>query len=238
MYKHQNKRYWNRMKKFIITPIVTVCALFAQAQELKFKMDISNKSVYHCIYSRLDLNNKPCAVLRISASDPKSYEFEGNVIGDVVYETGEAIVYMTQGSKKITVKNDKYGVFTYEFPKDLKYSTYQMRIIPPSGDLASLASFKFKANKKDVYARVHEHLDLNNKPCAVLRISVADPKSYVFDGSIVGDVIYETGEAIIYMTQGSKHITIKNDKYGTAKYKFPKKLEDRVVYRLRIDIKQ
>ena len=51
------------MKKIIIPTIVTVCVLFAQAQGLKFKMDIS-KSVYHCAYSRLDLNNKPCAVLR------------------------------------------------------------------------------------------------------------------------------------------------------------------------------
>ena len=90
----------------------------------------------------------------------------------------------------------------------------------------------FKVLEKDLLARTHPHFDLNEDPCAIVRISAADIESYTFEGRIIGDVIYQSGEALVYMTKGSRNIIIRNSKYGMLKFDFPEKLEKQVVYKL------
>ena len=94
----------------------------------------------------------------------------------------------------------------------------------------------FKRLERDLLARTHQRLDLNDEPCAVVRVSAADIDSYTFEGNIIGEVEYKSGEAIVYMTKGSRNITVKSNKFGMLKYDFPEKLEKRVVYKL--DLKQ
>ena len=91
---------------------------------------------------------------------------------------------------------------------------------------------EFQRLDRDIYARTHVRLDLNETPCAVLRVSVADAQSFVFTGNIIGDVEYHPGEAIIYMTERSRNISIMSDKFGLLKYDFPERLEKQVVYKL------
>lgn len=90
----------------------------------------------------------------------------------------------------------------------------------------------FQRMDRDLLARTQERLDLNDDPCAVVRISVPDAKSYTFEGNVIGDVIYKPGEAIVYMTKGSRNLTIKSDKFGSLRYEFPQKLEKQVVYKM------
>ena len=90
----------------------------------------------------------------------------------------------------------------------------------------------FQRMDRDLLARTQERLDLNDEPCAIVRVSVANAKNYTFEGNVIGDVIYKPGEAIVYMTQGSRNITIKSDMFGSLKYEFTQKLEKQVVYKL------
>ena len=90
--------------------------------------------------------------------------------------------------------------------------------------------------ERDLMPRTHERLDLNDEPCAILRVSVADVKDYTFEGNIVGDIIYNSGEAIIYMPGRTRNITIKSEKFGTIRYDFPERLEKQVAYRLRLKV--
>lgn len=90
----------------------------------------------------------------------------------------------------------------------------------------------FKRLQFDTYAKVHERLDKNEEPCAVVRISVANAKDYTFEGNVVGDVIYESGEAIVYMAQRSRRITIHSDRFGLLVYEFPNRLEKHITYEL------
>lgn len=94
----------------------------------------------------------------------------------------------------------------------------------------------FQRMDRDLLARTQERLDLNEVPCAIVRVSIPDAKSYTFEGNIIGDVIYKPGEAIVYMTAGSRNITIKSDKFGSMKYEFTQKLEKRVVYKLALKL--
>lgn len=90
----------------------------------------------------------------------------------------------------------------------------------------------FKVLEKDLMARTHPRLDLNDVPCAIVRVSAKDIDAYTFEGNIIGDVIYQSGEALVYMTKGSRTITIKSNRFGMMKFDFPEKLEKQVVYKL------
>ena len=90
----------------------------------------------------------------------------------------------------------------------------------------------FRTLEKDLLARTQPRLDLNDVPCAIVRVSAANIETYTFEGNIIGDVIYQSGEALVYMTKGSRNNTIKSNKFGMLKFDFPQKLEKQVVYKL------
>ena len=90
----------------------------------------------------------------------------------------------------------------------------------------------FRTLEKDLLARTQPRLDLNDVPCAIVCVSAADIETYTFEGNIIGDVIYQSGEALVYMTKGSRNITIKSNKFGMLKFDFPQRLEKQVVYKL------
>lgn len=94
----------------------------------------------------------------------------------------------------------------------------------------------FQRMDRDLLARTQERLDLNDVPCAIVRVSVANAKDYTFEGNIIGDVIYKPGEALVYMTHGTRNITIKSDAFGSLKYEFTQKLEKQVVYKLALKL--
>lgn len=95
---------------------------------------------------------------------------------------------------------------------------------------------QFEILEFDLLARTKPRLDLNDVPCAVLRISAADIKAYSFEGNIIGDVVYNPGEALIYMTNNSRYVNIKSDLFGTLKYEFPERLRKQVVYKLALKV--
>lgn len=95
---------------------------------------------------------------------------------------------------------------------------------------------EFKKLERDLIARTHPRLDLNEEPCAVIRVSAANIESYTFEGNIIGDVIYESGEALVYITEGSRNITVKSNKFGMMKIDFPHKLEKQVAYKLELKL--
>lgn len=94
----------------------------------------------------------------------------------------------------------------------------------------------FQKLDRDLYARTHQRLDINEEPCAVVRVSVANAEEYTFKGNVIGDVIYNPGEAIVYLTQGSRNITILSDRFGMMKYDFTEKLEKNVTYKLELKL--
>jgi hypothetical protein len=96
----------------------------------------------------------------------------------------------------------------------------------------------FQRMDRDLMARTKERLDLNDVPCAIVRVSVPNAQKYTFEGNIIGDIIYNPGEAIVYMTQGSRNLTVKSDVIGTFRYEFGEKLQKQVVYKLSLKVIQ
>ena len=75
---------------------------------------------------RLDLNDNPCSIIKVVTTG-EDFQFEGNTIGAPVYRKGEVIVYMTERSRRLTIKHEKYGVIRYEFPQSIgKQEVYEL----------------------------------------------------------------------------------------------------------------
>lgn len=94
----------------------------------------------------------------------------------------------------------------------------------------------FERLDRDLLARTSERLDRNDVPCAVLRVSVRDAQSFTFAGNIIGEVVYQPGEALVYLTDRSRKIQINSDKFGSLEYEFPERLAKSVVYRLNLKL--
>lgn len=69
---------------------------------------------------------------------------------------------------------------------------------------------KFEPEPFDLTAYHHQRLDLNDVPCALVKVCIP-VKGMVFEGSIIGDCANKAGEYWVYMTAGTKFIKIKHE---------------------------
>lgn len=100
------------------------------------------------------------------------------------------------------------------------------------GYAQDLKVLSFELLERDIIARANKRFDVNDEPCAVVRVSVPDAKDYTFVGNVIGEVLYRPGEAIVYMANGSTSLTIISDKFGTMKYEFGQRLKEQTTYKL------
>ena len=78
------------------------------AQELTVKrMEAQPMDLSASQYERKDYNGTPCALVKVQLA-AFGAKFEGNVMGDVSYNTGEYWVYMTEGSRELRIKHPNY----------------------------------------------------------------------------------------------------------------------------------
>ena len=103
------------------------------------------------------------------------------------------------------------------------------------GQKLSVESFEYLP--KDLTARTSPRNDRNGTPCAVIRVGIA-LQGVVFDGNTIGKPIYNTGEYLVYMPEGSKQLTIRHDSYLPLTVVFADygidKVESSSTYRLTI----
>ncbi len=94
----------------------------------------------------------------------------------------------------------------------------------------------FQRLERDLTARTKPRFDLNDTPCALVRVEVPMAKEFQVEGNVIGEPVYEKGEVLVYMTRGSRRLTLKHEKYGVLRYEFPEKLEKQVVYELSLKL--
>jgi len=122
--------------KFFILILALVSQFQVQAQELTVKsmtavpMDLSASQ-----YERSDLAGQPCGLVKVQLATTGA-QFEGNVIGQVEYKTGEYWVYMSEGSYMLSVKHPSFVPLSVNF-RDYGISevqgkaTYRLTLLMP-----------------------------------------------------------------------------------------------------------
>ena len=113
------------MKQRILFLIMLCFALCVQAQELTVKtMEAAGSDISASTQRRTDLNGNPCALVKVQLATPGA-KFEGNVIGDTEFKTGEYWVYMTDGSYMLQVKHPSF------LPLMVNFRDYEIRGVKP-----------------------------------------------------------------------------------------------------------
>ena len=136
----------------------------------------------------------------------------------------------------ITRPGESAGADTFQFMKKSILTCGLLFLLSTLLYAQELKVESFEKLERDLLARTSERLDLNDVPCAVLRVSVADAQSFTFAGNIIGDIVYQPGEAIVYLTDRTRKIRINSDKFGTLEYEFPERLSKSVVYKLSLSL--
>ncbi len=133
----------------LIFTIVLVSNSFAQ-YKLQFEsfseepFDISARTRV-----KMDSNGEPTAILKIQIPMLRDAVVSSPLkVGDEDYTPGELLVYLGQGSKRVTVKHPDFEAFEYDFPFPLKgKSTYNLVLkLPEEYVSAGEVSVKLNLN--------------------------------------------------------------------------------------------
>ena len=96
------------MKRIVILMLLIVSALSVCGQELTVKqMEVAPMDLSASTQPWNDRNGNACALVKVQLATPGA-RFEGNVIGDVEFKTGEYWVYMSEGSYMLNVKHASF----------------------------------------------------------------------------------------------------------------------------------
>ena len=93
----------------------------------------------------------------------------------------------------------------------------------------------FKLASSDLTAQTQPRKDLNNRNCALIKVGLG-LQGVQFEGSIMGNVEYKTGEYWVYMPQGNRMLKVKHANYAPVMVTFAdygvEKLESNRTYEL------
>lgn len=113
------------MKRIVIFATILLTAIGLQAQELTVKsLEMATTDISASTQRRVDLNGNPCALVKVQLATSGA-KFEGNVIGDTEFKTGEYWVYMTDGSYMLQVKHPSF------LPLMVNFRDYDIRGVKP-----------------------------------------------------------------------------------------------------------
>ena len=128
------------VKQQILFIICLFLTLSTQAQELTIKEMKATNDLSASTYERKDLNKNSCALVKVQLA-AYGAQFEGNVIGDVAYKTGEYWVYMSKGSQELRIKHPNY------LPLHVTFSNYGIE-----GGVKSKQTYNLVVSKPAAYA--------------------------------------------------------------------------------------
>ena len=183
------------MRRILFLWCLLMAAVSLQAQKLTVeKMEADPMDLSASTQLRNDRNGNPCGLVKVQLAAVGA-QFEGNVIGDVAYKTGEYWVYMNDGAYLLRIKHPNF------LPLDLNFRDYGIR----------------KVEGKCVYVLTLVMPQAGNVPVddgmRYLALSVVPANSYVeIDGleqQLDGD-----GTAMIRLSQGSHSYRVKATGYA------------------------
>ena len=187
-----------KFKKSSVLFLLFFAAIMSvQAQEMSVKsFEYLEKDLTARTNPKYDINDNPAAVIRVGIA-LQGVEFEGNVLGEPVYKTGEYLVYMSAGSRKLTVHHPNFlplevSFADYGINKLAGRSTYRLTILTstPNTPAPQPTGNYFVLNVNPTTARV--------------TIDNQEPRMVNDDGSFK-----------CFLLQGSHNVKVEKEGYQT-----------------------
>lgn len=97
--------HYNTVLRFVTIALMIINALLSYGQSFSIEsLESLPTDLTASTQSRFDLNGKRCGLVKVQCV-LDGISFSGNIIGDVVHKDGEYCVYMTDGSKQLSIKH-------------------------------------------------------------------------------------------------------------------------------------
>ena len=95
-----------------------------------------------------------------------------------------------------------------------------MVLLPDAICAQELKVVSFEESTTDLKARTEPRVDLNNDPCALLRVEIPTLENLKFSGGlgVVGSVEHNPGEYLVYLPNGTKKIVINHPDFCLAPF--------------------
>lgn len=180
----------------------------ASAQKLTVEsMALAGNDISASQYERKDLNGQACALVKVLLASPGAV-FEGNVIGDVAYKTGEYWVYMTEGSKELRIKHPQaqpvQAVFKdYGVDRLTSKTTYTLSVLLPQAAVTQMQKLVINYSPANATVLVDSKLQQGNGRVEVL-LPVGSHEYIIAANG------YETAEGSVKLTAGSPRTITEN----------------------------
>lgn len=114
-------------------------ALLVQAQELRLHSFVcSNNDLSASIYSMVDGNDEPCALIKVQSSNSGLKFSSPNIVGNVTFKDSEYWVYMSSGSKRLKISAEGC------LPLQVEFSEYGIRSLEPKTTYTMVVTFERK----------------------------------------------------------------------------------------------
>lgn len=114
------------MKRILLLFVCVLSVVIVSAENIKVKHFVElEKDLSYRTDMKKDINDMPCAIIKVTNADA-SFIFEGNIT-DKVFKAGEIWLYVTPGTKRITIKHGSVTL-RYEFPIKVEYATYELAL--------------------------------------------------------------------------------------------------------------
>jgi hypothetical protein len=97
-----------KMKQYLAILLFIICFDNIHAQKLNVEsFVVKTNDITARTQPRQDINGNDCALIKVQLA-ASGAEFGGNVVGNVSYNKSEYLVYMSEGSKRLSVKLEGY----------------------------------------------------------------------------------------------------------------------------------
>lgn len=185
------------MKRVFLILYFCTIALCAVAQTFTVKSIRQESFDLTAIsYPRYDLNGKKCGLVKVQCV-LDGLSFKGNIIGDTVHRDGEYWVYLTEGTKQLSVHHSLLLPINIHFSDSISHisggNTYRITLSIPN----------------ELYVSIINNMTTSEPTTIQASSSPASNKPYN-NSTINGVVFDEKGEPII-----GCNIMIKDTFYGT-----------------------
>lgn len=174
------------MRKLLIFAFAIFLSSVAYSQNLcvnEFKS--VDKSIGANIELRTDLNNRPCALIKVEFP-VQGVKFQGNVIGDVSFKDNAYFVFLSPGSSYLQVKSPNASSFRIDFRefgfKRVEEGAIYCLILSDEGELSA----------EDLYNRAMSYDSANDITNSVKYLQLSADKNYAPAECMLG-VIYYAG---------------------------------------------
>ena len=205
----------NIINKIILLGLIVIGLYFfffvihgysVEAQTLKIEsIRFLTTDLSGLISKRFDKNGKICALIKVGLPT-NGVEFEGNVIGNVTYKAGEYWVYVTENTKFLKIKHQKYS------PVMIRFDDSNVGIIESGKVYGVNLLFGDTTDNKEVegekeYSLAHTYLDKGDNEKYFYWLQESAKKDHPFSLYELG-IMYEKG--MYYSVNYSQAIKLYN----------------------------